>query len=62
MAHINTAKLVSQVAYYGGRANAVRQDPAVIKTGKVAGRDIAQARGSVSAFIREAVEAWKRSA
>lgn len=62
MAHINTALLVAQATDFAGRANEVRQDPAVIKAAQEALVDIAQAGRSATALSRELRSAWQRSA
>lgn len=58
MARINTAVLIVQAA---GRANFVRQDPAVVKAAKQAAVDLAQAGRSANGLVQETLNSWRRS-
>ena len=61
MAKIDIALLKAQVLNGGYRADFVRRDPAVIKTGKQFRTDARQALSSGGEFIVEVRRAWLES-
>lgn len=61
MARVDTALLILQATDIAGRANSVRQDPAVAKAAKEARADILRAGHSTRVLLRETRAAWLRS-
>lgn len=62
MARINKAAVVFEATSAARRVQFVAEDPAVIKTAKQAGKDLAQAVRSCSALGGEIQASWARSA